>query len=128
MPGESSTGLRRRLLRSLREKVAKSDELLEAFLARLREKYPRSAIVLFGSRARGDHLPYSDYDVALVLRDEDCADKVGVAEEARALKPPGLSLDLIVLCVSELDDPLVKQMLGAKKVLYDGLGVFEEKH
>jgi predicted nucleotidyltransferase len=71
--------------------------------------------VLFGSSARGDHLPYNDYDVALVLRDEDYADKVGVAEEARTLRPPGLSLDPVVLCVSELGDPLVKQMLGAKK-------------
>jgi len=108
------------VFRKLKKEAEKG---LRIFVERVRREYPGTSIVLFGSRARGDYLPYSDYDVALVLPDSDCSDKIGVAEEARRLRPRGLSLDLVVLCASELDDPLVKQMLRDKKVLYDGLGL-----
>lgn len=45
-------------------------------LADLRERIGR--IVLFGSRARGDHKPWSDYDVLLIVdkRDQPLVDRI----------------------------------------------------
>ncbi len=98
--------------------------LVEAFreyIERLREAYPRSTIILFGSRARGDHLPYSDYDVALILPGP--VDKLEEAVRARSLKPRELPLDLLVLEPGDLDDPLVARMLEGCIILHDGLGL-----
>lgn len=113
----SSPGLRK-LLRSLAKKKAKSEELLREYVHRLASAYPHAMVVLFGSRARGDHLPYSDYDIALVLPDEECQDRLEETLRARRLKPRGISVDLVIICDSELEDPLIKQMLSSSKVLY----------
>ena len=50
---------------------APDDPVLERFRASLREIYGDrlERAVLFGSRARGDARPDSDYDVAVFLRD-----------------------------------------------------------
>jgi predicted nucleotidyltransferase len=50
---------------------APNDPILERFRASLREIYGDrlERAVLFGSRARGDARPDSDYDVAVFLRD-----------------------------------------------------------
>ena len=49
------------------------DPILNRFRAALDEAYGNriERVVLFGSRARGDARPDSDYDVAVVLRDLD---------------------------------------------------------
>jgi len=77
--------------------------------------------VLFGSRARGAHLPYSDYDIAVILRRVD--NKFSTIEELRRLKPRGLPLDLLVIRVNELSDPLILGMFKKSRVLYDGLNI-----
>ena len=64
MQGGSSSGLDR-LLKILSEGISKGDELLRGFVS---SEYQDSTIVLFGSRARGDYMPYSDYDAAVVFR------------------------------------------------------------
>ncbi|PCN49872.1 DNA polymerase subunit beta [Candidatus Geothermarchaeota archaeon ex4572_27] len=121
MRGGSLSGLRSRLLRSSMDKVKRGPKLLEEYVGRIVGRYPRSTIMLFGSRALERHLPHSDYDVAVVL--EEVGDKLSVVEELRRLKPRGLPLDLIVLQVDELSDPLTSKMLEGSKVLYDGLSL-----
>ena len=50
-----------------------ADPVIRAAVDAVRAHYGDrvEAIVLFGSRARGDHGPESDYDVAVFLRDLD---------------------------------------------------------
>jgi len=97
------------LLRILSESVSKGDELLREFVSRVSSEYPGSTIVLFGSRARGDYMPYSDYDVAVVFR--KVTDERELMLRIRSLKPGGLPLDLLVLSVDDLSDPVIREML-----------------
>ena len=97
------------------------DELLRRFVEELASRYGEVAVVLFGSRARGSALPYSDYDVAVVLRSAD--DKVELVEEVYKLKPPELPADIVVLELEELSDPIVERMLSGCVVLHDSLGI-----
>ncbi len=39
------------------------------------------------------------------------------------MKPEGLFLDLLVLSVDDVDDPVIKEMLRGCRLLYDGLGM-----
>jgi len=118
MQGGSSSRLDR-LLRILGESISKGDELLRGFASRVSSEYPSSTIVLFGSRARGDYMPYSDYDVAVVFR--KVTDERELMLRIRGLKPGGLSLDLLVLSVDDLSDPVIREMLKGCVILYDGL-------
>lgn len=51
---------------------AAQDPVVDEFLrqiAPIRDRVQR--LILFGSRARGDHKPYSDYDILIVLPEKD---------------------------------------------------------
>jgi len=119
MQKRSLNGLRRKLLRSLAEKQKVKGRLLTEYVKRLKEEMPKSTILLFGSRARGNSLPYSDYDIAVIF--DKVKDKIEMVERLRRLKPKGIDLDLIILSVDEIKDPLVKKMLEGSKILYNGL-------
>lgn len=116
----SSTGLSE-YLRSRAELLRQQDQLLEEFVKRVVERLSPCAVLLFGSRARGDHMPYSDFDVAVIVG--SAGDKLPLLEELRALKPRGFSLDLVILELEELNDPLVRAMLKGSLILHDSLGV-----
>jgi uncharacterized protein len=55
------------------EPATTDDPVLKAAVEAVRAHYGDrvESIVLFGSRARGDHGPESDYDIAVFLRDLD---------------------------------------------------------
>lgn len=60
------------------------DPILSRFSAAVRDAYGDrlERIVLFGSRARGDHKPDSDYDIAVFLHgDWELWDELGVLAE-----------------------------------------------
>ena len=117
----SLNGLRSKLLKYLVKKQRARNNLLYKYIERLKKNKPRSTILLFGSRARGEQLPYSDYDIAVILEQVD--DKLKTVEKLRRLKPRGLDLDLIVFSLKELYDPLVKNMLENALILYNGLDI-----
>ncbi|WP_048191538.1 nucleotidyltransferase domain-containing protein [Pyrolobus fumarii] len=91
------------------ERLRRQDKLLMEYVKRILDNYPHARVILIGSRARGTQLPYSDFDLVVVL--PRVHDKLTLIEELRRLKPRGLNLDLIVLEESELSDPIVKKML-----------------
>ena len=50
-------------------KYEKRDEVLEHFLREMRQQLGNhlKQVILFGSKARGDDVPYSDYDCLAIL-------------------------------------------------------------
>jgi len=64
---------------------------------------------LVGSRARGDHLPYSDYDIVVVVPDH--VDKLEAAYRLRRIRKKSFPLDLIVLHISEKTEKLYTEMM-----------------
>jgi hypothetical protein len=43
-------------------------EEIKGFLAKVEQRFSPERVILFGSRARGDHLKDSDYDIIVVSR------------------------------------------------------------
>lgn len=81
-------------------------------------KLPHVAtILLFGSRARGDHRPRSDIDLAITMtansNDRDWFDILDVIEEADTL----LEIDCVNLAKAE--DKFKQRILDEGVILYD---------
>lgn len=69
----------------------------------------------------GQELPYSDYDLAIILKDVE--DTLSIIESIRMLKPKCLGADIVVLSIKDIRDPIVVKMLDKSKVLYRGLTI-----
>lgn len=72
------------------------DPLLQEIVRRTLSVFPRAEIVLFGSRARGDHRPDSDYDLAIVAPEVQHSGAPSVPLRL-ALHGLGASFDLLLL-------------------------------
>ncbi len=83
------------------EKLCKHPLVLEAYLV--------------GSRARGDNLSYSDYDVAVIIPED--VDKLDAAVVLRRLRDEPFPLDIIPLYPEDKNDPLYRKMLEEAKKL-----------
>ncbi|MEL9997780.1 MAG: nucleotidyltransferase domain-containing protein [Sulfolobales archaeon] len=66
-------------------------------------------VYLVGSRARGDHVESSDFDVVVIIKDDE--DPLDIAMRVRLLKKSSIPLDVIVLRVGESKDPIYVEML-----------------
>lgn len=74
------------------------NEELRDFLQRLERKLAPERVILFGSRARGDHAATSDYDMLIVsdaFRDVPWAERAG-----RVMLLWDLPLDLEAICLT----------------------------
>jgi len=105
-------------------------EMLSKIVKRLRERFRVHAVILFGSRARGDFKPWSDYDI-LVIADfrEKYLDRIGVILEV--LSDVELNIEPHLYTLEEVKDmlrkgsPMMVDALSEGKVLY-GDREFEE--
>ena len=55
-------------MKTLTDIDQKTERAVHAFLAKVASQYDLAGAILFGSRARRDHRPESDADLAVVLR------------------------------------------------------------
>ena len=72
------------------------DLTLQELVRRLVEAYHPQQIYLFGSKARGDEGPDSDYDLLLVVADDAPAEHQRSRLAYQALRGTGVAADVIV--------------------------------
>jgi predicted nucleotidyltransferase len=83
-----------------------SDPALVEVVRRLVEAYRPERIYLFGSVARGDSGPDSDYDIMLVVSDDAPPERRDCDLAYRALRGSGIAKDLLVWTRSEFEKRL----------------------
>src|SRR5690349_897803 len=82
------------------------DAVLAPVLDRLIEAFHPQRIYLFGSRARGDSGPESDYDLMLVMPDDAPRDLLDPRSASRAVVGARVSIDVILFRRSKFDGQL----------------------
>jgi predicted nucleotidyltransferase len=101
---------------------------VQAFAERIRRDFPVKQVLLYGSRARGDHQSDSDVDVAVVLdgerqRREDVAVAFSTSL-AQILLNTGMVLSAFPMWQDEWDDPeLAFNPWLIRSIKREGVGV-----
>jgi uncharacterized protein len=97
-----------------------SDMEMDSVIEQIREiamKYKIDKLVLFGSRARGDHSPVSDYDIAIYAKNLSVLDRANFRadiDEIETLK----KIDIAFVYDSATDD-LMKNIKRDGVILYE---------
>ena len=107
--------LRARFYKLMRDRVSRVEEDFRMFVEELCRSGLAKEVYLVGSRARGDSMPYSDYDIVLVVGSE--VDPLDVVEKVRLTRRARAPLDVVVLREDELGDSLYGEMLKYKRRL-----------
>ena len=107
--------LRARFYKLMRDRMSKMEEDFRMFVEELCRSGLAKEVYLVGSRARGDSMPYSDYDIVLVVGGE--IDPLDVAEKVRLARRARVPLDVVVLREDELGDPLYGEILKYRRRL-----------
>ncbi len=80
------------------------DPALKEIVRRLVAAYEPDFIYLFGSKARGDDGPDSDYDLMVVVPDDASAQRQQSGLAYEALRGTGTAADILVCTKSYFDD------------------------
>ncbi len=115
------------LLKHRSEIIRRRKEDFERFVSALIEEFAgKVTIVLFGSVARGERRPTSDFDVLLIL--DEINGYWEVLEQVYSLKGKSIPVDVVLIDVKALheQDFLISEALKGK-VLYDGLGILRKR-
>lgn len=83
-----------------------SDKALHEILTRLVKAFEPERVYLFGSTARGDAGPNSDYDFLIVVPDDARADRRRSRLAYQALRGTGLAADVVVWTRSAFESRL----------------------
>lgn len=101
----------------LKERLEKCPAFLRAWVAKVAEHLSPTTIWVFGSRARGDHGTYSDYDLAIRLSPETSSDWAAFDKWREEDLGTLLSIDLVLF--DEATEILQKEILHSGIVLYE---------
>jgi predicted nucleotidyltransferase len=82
---------------------ADQDPILNEICMRLNQEFNPKKIYLFGSRARGDHKPDSDYDLVLVIDSSDLGMIDRNIQAGKVLWGIKASVDVFVYTQAEFD-------------------------
>jgi len=85
------------------ERLLEDDPALAEVVRRLTEAYQPQRIYLFGSKARGDAGPDSDYDLLLIVPDEVPPERRRSRLAYQALRGTGTAADVLVWRKSAFD-------------------------
>lgn len=91
-------------------KVVVADQLIDPVLAevvrRLGDAYEPEQIYLFGSKARGEAGPDSDYDLMVVVADDAAPERQRNSLAYQALRGTGTAVDVLVWSRQMFDERL----------------------
>jgi excisionase family DNA binding protein len=88
---------------ALRSTGFRRDPILAAIVQRLVEEYEPERLYLFGSAARGELGPDSDYDILLVVPDDAPAERLRARRAHEALWGIGAAVDVLIWPRSAFD-------------------------
>jgi excisionase family DNA binding protein len=88
---------------ALAAEAAGRDHVLAEIVRRLISAYDPERVYLFGSAARGEGGPHSDYDVLLVVPDEASAERLRARLAYEALWGLGVAVDVVIWRRSAFD-------------------------
>ncbi len=94
--------------------------MLAEVVRRLAETYRPERIYLFGSAARGDAGPHSDYDIMVVVPDESAAEYRNCDLAYRVLRGLRVSKDVLVWTHAEFEKRLHLNASLPSTVLREG--------
>lgn len=101
---------------------------VKTFMQRLEGKYPVIESILYGSRARGDHMPESDADLALVLKGEK-SDRYKLVRDLGGVEfdvmlDTGILIHALPLWEDEFEQPeLFSNPALVRNILRDGIRI-----
>src|ERR1700689_3357488 len=98
---------------------------LGPLLRRIEARYPPEQIWLFGSRARGDARPASDWDLFVVVPDEVPEAAIGPVASWRLRKESGVRADVLPCRPSEFADDRETLNTLAYAVVREGVLLYE---
>lgn len=107
----------------------KNEELMKA-TKKILEKFHVDAIILFGSRARGDYKPWSDYDVLIIANfEEKYLDRIAkileLLDEIKiTIEPHPYTLEEAVEMLKK-GNPIMIDAISEGLILYEGEGLKE---
>lgn len=81
-----------------------NDPKLTEIVRRLRDRFKPKSVYLFGSRARGDYRPDSDYDLLLVVDKADVGRLDRMTQAREVLSGLDVSADVFVYTVNEFNE------------------------
>ena len=87
--------MRRAVLKKLKERLTELDKIFNEYVEKIIKSYPHSTIILFGSRARRNNLPYSDFDIMVIIKDISNKSKINEVIKMYRIKPPELGVSLL---------------------------------
>ncbi len=106
-------------MRAIIKRSRAKEEAFRGFIRELVKRKPRSTLILFGSRARGDATPLSDYDLLAVMDGPVDVEKPSFVQ-------------LFVMDIRDLESEVRRfntVLIDAVMegiVLHDGLSIYEE--
>jgi uncharacterized protein len=101
------------------------DSALQQMVDRLAETYRPKRVYLFGSVARGDAGPDSDYDLLVVMPDDSPADLLRSRAGYRASRDLGIARDILIMQSQEFERQLHLRASLASTVVREGRVVYE---
>lgn len=97
-------------------------KILEEFARRVRERYPTARIWAFGSRARGDAHPESDFDICVVTPEPGASVESDILEIAWEVSfAHGLVITVLCYGEEEFFHGPRRASLLVKNILHEGV-------
>lgn len=95
--------------------------MLTELVRRLVDAYQPSAVYLFGSMARAEPAPDSDYDLLVIVPDDVSTERKGSTLGYRALRGTGVAADVLVCTQGYFDARLHLRASLPATVLREGV-------